>query len=242
LAVNVLTVAIAFDEAPLIPYFIRHYRQLGDVMIFDDQSTDGTADVARAEGATVLPVEHHDNEEVEYRLLRIKNHAWKPYREQYDWVIVVDIDEYLYHEDGLSDVLHRSKERGTTLLVPTGYLMISYQPPNGPEPLFTQFRRGTHHQPSSKPCCFNPTQLIDINFGIGAHHAHPTGDVHRVEYPGLKLLHYHHLGLDWVMARYAVRKTRRVEQSDPCWVTYRDSVEDVQARMATLDAEATEVC
>jgi glycosyltransferase involved in cell wall biosynthesis len=238
---NVLTMAIAFEEALLLPYFIRHYRQLGDVMIVDDHSTDGTADVAQVEGARVLPIEHHDGEEVEHRLLRTKNHAWKQFREQYDWVIIVDIDEYLYHPDGLNDVLLKSKERGTTLLVPTGYMMISYQPPVGPDPLFTQFRRGVHHQPSSKPCCFNPSQIIDINFAIGAHTAEPTGDVHRMEYPGLKLLHYHYLGLDWVMSRYAARKPRRLEQSEPCWVNYRESVEQVAAAMAKYGAEATEV-
>ena len=50
LVVNILTITIARDEEQLIPYFVRHYRQFGDVKVFDDASEDGTVDAARAAG------------------------------------------------------------------------------------------------------------------------------------------------------------------------------------------------
>ena len=82
-AVNVLTLTIARDEEPLIPYFVRHYRRFGDVMVFDDASVDGTARAAEAAGAAVFPVQDGGGDEVEFRIIEIKNNAWIRHRDRY---------------------------------------------------------------------------------------------------------------------------------------------------------------
>jgi Glycosyl transferase family 2 len=239
--VNVLTITIARDEEQLIPYFVRHYRQYGDVKVYDDSSEDGTADAARAAGAEVLPVEGPAWDHVEWQIIGVKNHNWKPFRDQYDWVIAVDADEFLYHTD-LPHVLQDSQDHRITVLEPQGYQMVSDRPPSKGGLITDEIRRGDPCWLYSKRCCFNPQRVTDINFGIGAHFADPKGEVRVLAHPKLKLLHYHFLGLDYVMARYANRVRWQANTQTPeGWRDYKETRQQVQETIADLDAKATEV-
>ena len=203
---KVLTVALAQNESRLIRHFVQHYHKLGDVRIYDDHSTDDTVAAARAEGATVIPIEGQEPHELESRLCWVKNHSWKSVRDDYDWIIAVDIDEFLYHEN-LPEVLRHSHELNVPVLLPCGYEIASYEAPRDDIPVTTQMRRGAVNPCYSKPCCFCPRRLDEINIYGGGHHAAPSGAFHFFfPYPGLKLLHYRYLGVAWVVARLSNQK------------------------------------
>jgi hypothetical protein len=237
---RVLTIAMARDEEILVPYFVRHYLQVGDVTIFDDNSVDDTASAARAEGAIVLPVVGQEGDHPEDRLLRAKNHAWKPVRHLYDWIIAVDSDEFLHHAD-LHAALWHCRHQGITVLVPAGYQMVADGPPLGGRPITEQIRRGVPEPLYSKPCCFNPQKVAEINYCVGAHNATPEGAVTRAEH-GLKLLHYRYLGLDWVTARHASRRRWQAPHVTPQgWCNYDETPEQLREIMVDLRARATEV-
>ena len=51
------------------------------------------------QGAEVSPVVGPDWDHVEWKIMGVKNHNWKPYRDRYDWVVSVDADEFQYHAD-----------------------------------------------------------------------------------------------------------------------------------------------
>ena len=240
---RILTIAMARNEEAMVPYFVRHYAPLGDVTIFDDHSEDDTASVARAEGAKVMPVEGQEQDLLEYRLLRAKNHAWWPVRNDYDWVIAVDPDEFLYHED-LPGALQHSQDMGATVLAPCGYQMVSLVFPTGPRPITEQVRRGVISPMYSKLCCFNPKKISGINFGVGSHYANPQGEVQLMSYPGLKLLHYHYMGLDWIDTRYTNRRRWNAEANfvpPQGWCTHVENREQLKEIITALDAQATEV-
>jgi hypothetical protein len=237
---KVLTVAMSCDEQDLISYFVRHYRQLGDVTIYDDISSDATAVIARDEGANVISMSQSEPEP-DNRLLWVKNQSWKSMRDQYDWIIAVDIDEFLYHND-LRDALNQSQEAGGTVLVPCGYDMVADGPPYGSEPITTLIRRGVIRQDFCKFCCFNPKRVDDMNYVWGAHAAKPTGYVRLLPYPGLKLLHYHYLGTEWVLRRYASRRRRRGVLKVPEGLRdYGESAEIIQNFINWLDTKASEI-
>ena len=54
--------------------------------------------------------------------------CWKRSRGSADWVIVIDIDEHLFHPD-LTEVLMRYKTLGITIVPALGYQMISEEFP-----------------------------------------------------------------------------------------------------------------
>lgn len=237
---KILTIAMACDEQDLITYFVRYYRQLGDVIIFDDESSDDTAALARAAGARVLPVAQ-DEPEPEFRLQRMKNHAWKPMRDQYDWIIVVDVDEFVYHEN-LEYVFHDARAMDASILITQGYNMISDGPPQGPEPIIKQIRQGALWASMSKPCCFDARRVAEINYVVGGHNCGPQCAGWLSPYPGLKLLHYHYLGIDWVMKRYADRRRqRRGVPPIQGWRDYRDTLDQLREFLADIASRAVEV-
>jgi hypothetical protein len=238
---KILTVAMARNEQDMVLHFVRYYRQFSDVTIWDDQSDDDTAAVARAEGATVLSLSQHEPE-LEYRLLWVKNDGWKKWRDQYDWMIVVDVDEFLYHED-LVGALRHARELKATILSPSGYQMVSPHPPIADQPLPYAVRRGEISPMYSKNCCFNPKKIHEIGYYVGAHFNAPSGTILMLPYPGLKLLHYHYMSAERVAARYAKRWEWRNNQppAEPAWNAHRHTLDQIRSIIADLEVRAIEV-
>jgi hypothetical protein len=238
---KVLTVAMARNEQDMVFHFVRYYRQFSDVTLYDDRSDDDTAAVALAEGATVISMSQ-DDPELEFRLLWVKNESWKAFREQYDWVIMVDVDEFLYHKD-LPHVLQHAQEQGATVLAPCGYQMVSFEPPSRDCPIPTMVRRGDPSHMYSKRCCFDPKRIHEIRYSVGAHHCNPRGHVVVLAYPDLKLLHYHFMNAERVFSRYAKRWEWRNYQkpADPNWCDHSQTLEELQTTIIELDARSTEV-
>src|SRR4029453_15618648 len=74
-------------------------------------------------------------------LQALHNSCWKESRGVADWVIVADIDEFLYHPDFLG-YLRRSRKRGVTCIPALGYEMLSERFPGPDETLTSTVRRG----------------------------------------------------------------------------------------------------
>ena len=60
-----------------------------------------------------------------------------------------------------------------------------------------------------KPAFFNPDAITDSGFGIARHSCNPRGRVVRPPRDEILLLHYKHLGLDYLLARHAELDARR---------------------------------
>jgi len=84
---------IAFNEELLLPRMISFYRNRlpnCKIVVYDNQSTDQTAAIARQAGCEVRCT---DNKLNERELNNLKNNCWKDAAT--DWVVVCDIDEWI---------------------------------------------------------------------------------------------------------------------------------------------------
>jgi hypothetical protein len=92
----------------MLPFFFRHYDPLvSQYFIFDDHSSDGSLDLMRAHpNVEVEPFVRSDPDSFTLSELSISNECWKRSRGSADWVLVIDIDEHLFHPD-LSKLLMR---------------------------------------------------------------------------------------------------------------------------------------
>ena len=197
---------LCYNEERILPYFLRHYSSFAErIIIFDNYSTDNSpeiigscpiADLRRFNtNCTFNDLEH----------IRIKNKAYKESLGKADFVIVVDMDEFLYHPRML-DLLKRYKSDGITLPKTIGYDMISWRFPKSNKPLVENIRIGRESPLYAKRCIFHPD--IDINFEVGAHTCNPCGDILESNSADIKVLHDHYLGLLRVIKRHRVLKTR----------------------------------
>jgi len=178
------------------------------MFIFDDRSTDRSRALIEAhphaECITGVPVysdaDHKVSDDI---LLALKNAAYKSSRGKADWVMVVDIDEFVYHPD-LTELLSQYGAQGITLPEIQGFEMVSECPPFTDGQIYQEIRRGFRNPWYSKCAVFDPA--LEINYLPGSHACVPTGLVRRSEGIELKLLHYRFLGEDYFCGRYATRQ------------------------------------
>lgn len=213
--------ALCWNEERMLPYFFKHYDKIADkYYIFDNNSTDNSYSILKSHPNVVVnKIEMQGNSVVEAAQEQY-NHIWKQSRGIADWVIICNVDEHFYHHD-LKNYLEECTSNGITLIVPTGYEMISEVFPSSDKPLCETIRYGAREEDMDKPQMFNPTEIQEINFWLGRHGAEPVGNVINPSNREVLLLHYKYLGFDYVNNRHPELKTRLREIDLACGYGYQ---------------------
>lgn len=202
---------LCHNEEILLPYYLRHYGPICErIVIMDDGSTDQSPRIARSHPKVELRLKEEaigGDPRVydEYIFLKFRNEAYKESRGQADWVIVTDLDEFLWCPDFLG-TLERYKTLGITLPKVSGYDMISDRPPSGQGQIYDEIKYGFPSPGYSKREIFDP--LIDIRFSLGGHTCLPKGKITESENSDIKLLHYRLLGENFAVEKYMTRIRR----------------------------------
>lgn len=135
-------------------------------------SDDSTPDIVQRCNITEL---HHFDSHQKLRddlNSRIKSEAWIKY-DNYDWVICVDSDEFLYHPH-IFDFLDWCEREKISVVTPRGYDMspastFPYSPSNEKNKISSL--KGIGNRLYSKPIIFSPRRISQVRFGPGAHSA-----------------------------------------------------------------------
>lgn len=189
------TYAISYNEELMLPYFIRHYSKLGDIILYDNYSTDKTVQIANAAGIKVI--NYDSNNEIRDDIyLDIKNNCWK--KSSADWVIICDVDEFLYHPDLIRCL---SSTKGT-IVTTTGYDMYSEKFPSTEGQIYEEVTMGMISSGYSKLMIFNPKKIKEIRYGPGCHTANPAGEIIFNNNTGIKILHMKYLSKEYVINRH----------------------------------------
>lgn len=200
--------ALCHNEALMLPYFMRHYNQYGQVHLYEGHSTDGSAELARSLGANIVPYDTGD-ECRDDLFINMKNFCWT--NSQADWVMIVDIDEFIYHPY-LIDYLEKSKD---TIIAPQNYNMFSDTFPTTEGQIYEEVQWGSECviPTSSKMSLFRPREITNIYYEPGAHVAHPEGNV-KINYNSEVIqLHMKWLSVDYIIKRNAYYRSRMSEQN-----------------------------
>lgn len=192
------------NEKAMIPFFLQYYSKFADeIIFFDGGSTDGSLEIIiQNPKARIYPTGHNVDELDDRVLMRIRNEEYKRGRELWDWQIVVDLDEFLYHPN-LVQKLQEYKLRGVTIPLTAGYEMLSKDFPvfDPNRSIVDQIQTGKRNDEwQAKSVVFNP-QVVDINYEMGCHRANPTGRVVSNESQELMVLHYRWLGYEYFVGK-----------------------------------------
>ena len=200
------------DEEIMIPFTLDYYINyvgVNKVVIYDGGSTDSSIEIAKKYPQVEI-IHQNDDYTDSFRDLKIWNHDWKKYRNDFDWMIVCTPDEFLYHPN-LRNKLLEYQKNGITIPKVEGFDMISIK-----HPIFTegnylpyQIKKGIKNSITmNKNIIFNPREL-DINFRIGCHACNPVGNVVFSEKEELKLLHFQKLSYENFISESARKDSRR---------------------------------
>lgn len=177
---------LCWNEIDIMPFVVKHYQNFCDrIVIYDNHSTDGSAELARSLGCEVIPfgTKFFDDSEN----MKVKNNCWKG--SDADWVIVADFDEILFDKYKVMDfaIEHFT---GRNIIKTIGWQIMSNEIPK--EDLL-EITNGYRFDNYSKNIIFNPKAIQEINYNPGAHRCDPVGDVVWSE-DSLYVLHYKHIG------------------------------------------------
>jgi len=224
--------ALCWNEERLLPFMFRHYGSFVDsFFIYDNYSDDRSEEIIRQQpNATIIKFDTN-GEISDETYLQIKNNCWKQSRGKADYVIVGDIDEFLYSKDMSATILDFAR-RGVTIVKPVGCNMYSEAFPEFTEgrSICEMITRGVKSAEFNKCMMFDPHKIVEINYSPGAHNCSPRG-ILRYSEGDVKLLHYKFLGIDYVIERRLVYQKRLSARNiEMQWgLRYLQDIEDVKA-------------
>lgn len=187
--------AIAYNEEVFLQYMIDHYRSRFPgchIIIHDNESTDGTVEIAKKNNCEVLPYPSggkHDD----ISMTQLKNNCWK--NAKTDWVLVCDPDELL---DITEEQLKKEEAAGVTIIKSEGWNMVNME--NNYD--FESIKYGTRVTQYDKAYLFNKKYISDINYSAGCHNSNPIG-INKKSDTAYKLYHFHCINPDYLVVRYS---------------------------------------
>ncbi len=193
------------NEQRILPYFMAHYGPFVDrFFIYDNMSTDATRALLAGHPNVEIVSLDTGGQFAHVERERMKNHAWKASAGKADFVLVCDVDEFLYHPH-LDVLLALMKRHGYTVLRPHGYQMACEKLPEfDGTPITARVQAGmdvaSHY---SKTILFDPNRVKEIHFSQGCHCSRPEGRIKTFHSNHAKLLHYKYVDRDEIL-----RKTR----------------------------------
>lgn len=191
-----------WQEKDIMPYVVKHYKAFCDeIIIHDNHSKDGSAEMAKELGCTVIPFGSDFFDDGINRDL--KNSCWKG--SNADWVIVADFDECLYFHGTPDYFRHHTLNEDCSIFKTIGWQIMSE---DWPVYNLTEITNGFRFDNYSKNIVFNPKAITAINYNEGAHKCEPFGEVVWSNDP-LYVLHYKHIGgVQRTIDRYRVLQRR----------------------------------
>lgn len=196
---------------PIFPYFLRHYETFCDRLFIVDDGSNGELEAISSSHKRVTLLEKREIPGGDDRFFQepvntlFKNDLYKKSRGEADWVVVVDVDEFIWHPEILR-LLKTYSESGITFPEIQGYEMVSEAPPSGAGQIYDEIKDGFQSSEYSKHAIFHPG--LEINFSDGCHVAKPVGNVVETRETDLKLLHYRFLGVEYALEKYMSRISR----------------------------------
>lgn len=191
---------ITKDEEFLMPYFLRHYSTFADriFVILDKESKDRTREIIEGCGKAEILEYPSNNGLDEFDFSKVYSDYYRLLsRGVADWVICVDTDEFIYHENVLG-ALSLAKFKGYKVLWCKGYMMISEKLPQTSGQIYEEIKEGIYEKIYNKCAIFNPSE--DVIYGKGRHTLSVPIGTGRKDI-GLKLLHFRYLSREFIVER-----------------------------------------
>lgn len=236
---------LAYNEALMIRYWVRHYRTVCDkLIVYLDQDTDDDSQIiAEQEGAEVRSYTGTSKLD-DIAFIEFAQEHYKEARGQADWVMWTDVDEIIYHPQ-LVDRLDELHTAGVNVPTIAGYGMVSYSPPATYGQIYDEIQTGFEMPVYAKLCVFDPA--LDVRWTTGKHEAGFSGGVVCRDDGSdpLKLLHYRWLGEEYHLARNQ-RNFARVNELNRAYghgrETYPDSTAEYSPSWYRQHIQLAKVC
>jgi hypothetical protein len=228
---------LCYNEELLIPHTIAHYRRYlpsAVITIYDNESTDRSAEIARTLGCEVVSW-NSENIQNEYIQRDMRNNIWKKGPEN-GWKMMIDMDEWLCVTES---ELREEEAKGTTILRVKGVnVMGQSQSPNLEDMTFDDLEslnRVVDWSQESKNLCFLTPLVREMNYTHGAHACFPNGP--RIQFSEKRYYNKHmeNLGLPFFIQKFVRRAERnKIMHAHQINLHYTDDIKKITDRYEEL--------
>ncbi len=203
---KILCIIVSFNGEVLLPHVLTHYSSFCEkIIVFDNESTDNSLEIIKQFPKAESRVFCTDGKLSDSTNTRIKNEEWKPYKDNFDWVICVDLDEIVHCKTDMIEFLEQRKKEGVNLIQCDGWNIVDNHEIIPNVDLVKQYPKGLKSEAECKYAIFNPKE-IDINYGYGQHPwcaEKPKGNVVKYKANGdLMLLHFKQISYRYWKIRF----------------------------------------
>lgn len=205
---------MCYNEERILPFLIKHYSTFcKKITILDNYSTDNTEEICSQFKHVAIKKFDTQNTIHDEIYRQLKNNVYKESRGIFDYVIVADADEFLFHPNIIS-LLNQMYNNKCDIINTTGYDVVAeenYTFINN-DILNDNTLKLARQEYEDKNIIFNPN--IDINYEHGCHKCRPykhSGSINRCESDKLTIKHFKYLGVQYYLDRHRVFRSRLSE-------------------------------
>ena len=182
--IKVWAYCLVWNEEKLLPYYLKYYTSFCErVIVYDNESSDRSVEICSQFPNVEVRTYRTNNELNDFEYLRIKTQCVHEARNQADFVIVGDCDEFVYHEN-LLEFLAEAKGK-YSVFYPAGFDMVTDKFPTTEGSIFDEIKLGVPNPWYSKPMLMDPNSVFNFAWVEGCHELvagslQTFGDIHHI--------------------------------------------------------------
>lgn len=176
-------VTLCYNEIDILPFVSQYWERIGcDVVVYDNGSTDGSTQYLL--NLPYVTLKHFDSDGQNDVIQKtVKEQAFKELKDNYDIIIISDMDEVFYFNDfkAISEAFVKSDD--TILMTPIISLCEDSKPPYSKDLLLHQqchkfYKQRMNHMRGlddySKLSIFNAKKIDSLTMSVGQHYVQTT--------------------------------------------------------------------
>lgn len=166
---KIIAYCLVWNEEKMLHYYLRHYSQFCDRIIFyDNESTDSSRDIINSYANTEIRTYKTDGKLSDKAYKDLKTDSIKDsINYGADYVIITDCDEFIYHPN-IRKFLKENLNK-FSVFYPAGFQMASQSFPTTNGQLYHVVDRGEPNPWYSKPMLINPNLVGNLSYVDGCH-------------------------------------------------------------------------
>ena len=203
---------LCWNEMDILPFVVDYWKRfVTHAWVYDNGSTDGSIEYLKQ--FDWITVEHYESDGMDDSKLRdIKNSKWKQSKGKADWVVVCDMDEIVYSKNILKEFEEATANGYTAIDCDWYWFCEDYLPEYKNDGQLLHQKCTKFYNNPGKHLIFNPNEINEINYSIGAHTARPTGNYKPFNNNNIAVFHTNKgFGIEYKSERYKEMNNRLSE-------------------------------